>query len=182
MMRSLLNSARHFWRCEEGATQVVPFALTMPIFVGVIISGLELSALTARHTALERALDETVRDVRLGTGTLYDHTSLKTSICDRAAVLPDCMNTLQLEMVSLDMREWTDPPSDVQCVEMTDDGTAVMPVVDFEYGRDNQLMFLRACYVFEPIAPTSYFSEAMVTDANGYSAIVSTSAFVQEPL
>ncbi|QFS83855.1 hypothetical protein FIU97_13990 [Roseivivax sp. THAF40] len=182
MMRSLLNSARHFWQSEDGATQVVPFALTVPIFVGVIISGLELSALTARHTALERALDETVRDVRLGTGTLYDHTSLKTSVCERAEILPNCMNTLQLEMVSLDMRDWTNPPSDVQCVEVTENGTAVMPVVDFEYGRDNQLMFLRACYKFEPVAPTSYFSEAIVTDTDGYSAIVSSSAFVQEPL
>ncbi|SIT16129.1 hypothetical protein SAMN05421759_12344 [Roseivivax lentus] len=179
MTRNLLNSARHFWQNEDGATQVVPFALWMPVFVATILSGIELSAVTVRHTALERALDETVRDVRLGTGTIYDHNSLKTSICERAAILPDCMNTLQLEMVKLDMRAWTDPPADVKCV---DQGSTVAPVVDFEYGRDNELMYLRACYEFEPVAPTSYFSEAMVTDANGYSAIVSTSAFVQEPL
>ncbi len=179
MKRALLNSARHFWQNEDGATQVVPFALWMPVFVATIISGLELSALTVRHTALEQALDQTVRDVRLGTGTIYDHASLKTSICERATVLPDCMNSLRLEMVKLDMRDWVDPPADVQCV---DQGSTVDPVITFEYGRDNELMFLRACYEFKPIAPTSYFSEAMVKDANGYSAIVSMSAFVQEPL
>ena len=177
MMRNLLNSARCFWKSEEG-TSVVPFALWMPVFVAVILSGLELSALTVRHTALEKALDETVRDVRLGTGTLYDHASLKTSICERAAILPACESTLQLEMIKLDLRAWTSPPAQVQCVDTAE---PVLPVTQFEYGRDNELMFLRACYKFQPFSPTTAFSESLVKDANGYSAIVSTAAFVQEP-
>ncbi|MCE0506841.1 MULTISPECIES: TadE/TadG family type IV pilus assembly protein [unclassified Roseivivax] len=177
MMRDLLSSARAFWQREDG-TAVVPFALWTPLFVSVILSGVELAVLTARHTSLEQALDQTVRDVRLGTGTLYTHDSLKQSICDRATILPDCEGKLQLEMVELDMRDWTDPPSEVACVDTS--GTA-QPVVSFEYGRDNQLMYLRACYLFDPIAPTSSFSEALVKDANGYSAIVSTAAFVHEP-
>ncbi|MHA6324983.1 TadE/TadG family type IV pilus assembly protein [Roseivivax sp. CAU 1753] len=177
MKYDLLNSARHFWQKEDG-TSVVPFALWMPVFLTLILSGLELSALTVRHTALEKALDQTVRDVRLGTGTNYDHASLKLSICERAAILPNCLQTLRLEMVKLDLRDWITPPDVVQCVDTVEQ---VLPVVEFEYGRDNELMFLRACYKFQPFSPTTAFSESLVKDANGYSAIVSTAAFVQEP-
>ena len=85
---------------------------------------------------------------------------------------------VQLEMIRLDMRDWISPPQEVQCVDTAE---PVAPVVDFEYGRDNELMFLRACYKFAPFSPTTAFSESLVKDANGYSAIISTAAFVQEP-
>ncbi|SFQ12668.1 TadE-like protein [Roseivivax halotolerans] len=184
MMRSLLNPTRGFWRDEDGSS-VVPFALWAPVFVAVILSGVELATLTARHTSLEQALDLTVRDVRLGTGTTYTRASLKEAICDRASILPDCIENLQLEMVSLDLRDWTDPPSQAACADTSGGGGSnvgeATPVVKFEYGRDNEMMFLRACYMFDPIAPTSDFSQALVKDANGYSAIVSSAAFVHEP-
>ena len=80
MISSFNTKFRRFLQSEEG-TSTVSFALWVPVFVGLVVSGLELAAVTVRHTVLESSLDKTVREVRLGTGTIYDHASLKASIC-----------------------------------------------------------------------------------------------------
>ena len=177
-MTSFLNKTLRRFRDSEEGSMVVPLALWLPLFVGIIISGIELGAVTLRHTVLERALDETVRDVRLGTGTIYDHTSLKASICERAAILPACEDNLRLEMIKLNIRDWTAPPQTADCVDVSQ---PVAPLRTFEYGRDNELMLLRACFKFTPISPATSLGANVGTDSNGYTAIISTSAFVQEP-
>lgn len=177
MTFSLKKTLRRFRDSEDGS-MVVPFALWLPLFVGIIVSGVELGTTTLRHTTLERALDETVRDVKLGTGTVYDHASLKAAICTSAAILPDCDANLQLEMIKMSMRNWTTPPTSADCV---DTSAAVNPQRTFEYGRDNELMLLRACFKFKPLSPATKISTGFGTDAAGYTAIVSYSAFVQEP-
>ncbi len=177
MISSFNTKFRRFLKSEEG-TSTVSFALWVPVFVGLVVSGLELAAVTVRHTVLESSLDKTVREVRLGTGTIYDHASLKASICANATILPDCDANLQLEMVRLDLRDWTTPTEVAACVDTSDD---VQPVVAFEYGRDNELMMLRACYRYKPISPTTTMGSSLPTDSEGYTAIISTSAFVQEP-
>ena len=57
----------------------------------------------------------------------------------------------------------------------------VNPLRQFESGQDNELMYLRACYKYRPIAPTGTLAGALFTDDEGYAKIVSFSAFVQEP-
>jgi hypothetical protein len=42
-------------------------------------------------------------------------------------------------------------------------------------------MMLRACYKYRPITPAGAIAAAMPKDSEGYAAIVSFSAFVQEP-
>lgn len=177
MTRFLHKTLRRFRDSEDGSA-AVPFALWMPVMVGVILSTVELGAVTIRHQALERGLDQTVRDVRLGTGTIYDHASLKQSICEKAAALPDCMNTLQLEMVKLDLRNWTFPDPTADCV---DTSLEVNPQREFTYGKDNEMMMLRACFKYTAVSPAGYLSSALQSDAQGYTAIISTAAFVQEP-
>ncbi|KMK66335.1 TadE/TadG family type IV pilus assembly protein [Puniceibacterium sp. IMCC21224] len=178
MMRFISNRLRHFSDSEEGS-MVVPFALWIPLFIGIIVSGIELGSVTIRNTAMERALDQTVRDVRLGTGTVFTHDSIKQEICDGAAVLPNCMSLLKLEMVRLDIRDWSDPERGADCV---DTSLPVNPLREFENGGGNELMLLRACYKYKPISPATGLGSALAKDAQGYSAIISTAAFVQEPL
>lgn len=178
MTQTVFAKLRRFRDSEEGS-MVVPFALWAPIIIGVVLSTIELGAVTIRHTALERALDETVRDVRLGTGTNFDHDDLKLSICKSAAVLPNCMDTLKLEMVKLNMRDWSTPISSADCVDVAQ---PVNPLRSFEYGGTNEVMMLRACFKYTPISPAGYMSSSLQADGSGYTAIVATSAFVQEPI
>lgn len=163
---------------DEAGVMTVPFALWSSVFIGITLSTIEVGAISVRHYGLERALDESVRDVRLNTGAELSHTELKTAICDRATLLPNCERALKLEMVALSFRDWTAPQATADCVDRTD--STIDPRA-FETGLENQLMMLRACYKFTPISPIGFLSSALETASDGASAIVSTSAFVQEP-
>lgn len=178
MISVFSKTLRRFRDSEEGS-MVVPFALWTPVFLGLILSSIELGTVTIRHTALERAMDETVRDLRLGTGAANDHAALKASICDRAAVLPGCEDTLHLEMLRLDMRAWETPPLVADCVDVSE---TVNPQRNFSFGSSNEMMMLRACYKYKPITPAGTLSSSLPTDDDGYTALVATTAFVHEPL
>ncbi|HKK97764.1 MAG TPA: TadE/TadG family type IV pilus assembly protein [Marivita sp.] len=178
MTRFIKPKLRRFLRDEEGSANTIEFALWLPVFLMIILATVEVGAMTMRHTQLERALDDTVRDIRLGTGDDITHAAIKTSICERAPLLADCEANLQLEMLSLDLRSWSNPPSSVDCVDTSRD---VNPAREFTAGQDNELMYLRACYKYEPIAMMAGMPVNEYLDEQGYRAVVSFSAFVQEP-
>lgn len=177
MIAFVKNTLKDF-RNDETGSMVVPFALWTPVFLGLILSAVELGTVTIRSTALERALDKTVRELRLDTGSNVSHAELKQKICDSAAVLPGCSDMLRLEMVALDMHNWSAPPQRADCVDLSQN---VNPVRAFNPGGDNQMMMLRACYKYQPITPAGTLSSSLSKDDAGYTAIVSTTAFVHEP-
>ena len=177
MIMRVKNTLKAFARDDSGS-MVVPFALWTPVFLGLILSAIELGTVTVRSTALERAVDDAVRDLRLDTGNPVTHEELKLAICESAAVLPACTDMLHLEMVPLDMRNWSAPPTQADCV---DTSQTVTPQRGFSNGGDNEMMFLRACYKYQPITPAGTLSSSLAKDAEGYTAIIASSAFVHEP-
>lgn len=166
-----------FLRDEKGSVHTIEFVLWVPLFLILIIATIEMGAMTMRHTQLEQSLDKTVRVVRLGTGQNLTHAALKTRICEGAPLLAECEATLKLEMIPLNLRDWSEPPANADCV---DTSRTVNPLRQFDAGTDNELMYLRACYKYRPIAPTGTLAGAL-TGSDGYTTIVSFSAFVQEP-
>lgn len=181
MIQTLLHPLRaicgRFCRSEDG-TATIEFAILFPIFMFVMASGVELGVATLQNSMLERAVDMTVRDIRLGTGTAPQHDEIKTLICDRAGFIENCSDNLRLEMIQVDPRAWVAIPANADC---TDQSEEVAPVRSFVNGLDNELMILRACAKFDPLFPTSGLGGAMIKDGAGKYALVSTSAFVQEP-
>ncbi|MDJ0823768.1 MAG: pilus assembly protein [Paracoccaceae bacterium] len=175
-MTRYLNPYLKRFAANEGGSMVVPFALWLPIFLVLILSSIELGTLTIRQTALERALDDTVRDVRIGGVTSAEE--IKQTVCTKAAVLPSCETMLRLEMVQLDMHNWTAPPAAADCVDVSQD---VRPYQSFSPMGGGRIMLLRACYKYQPITPAGTISSSLAKDAEGYTAIVTTSAFVTEP-
>ncbi len=178
MIGRLAKAFRRFRKCEDGSA-VVPFALWTPVMIGIALSTVEVGAMTLRHTQLERALDLTVREIKLGTGQIYSHSELKAMICAKTSILADCGEMLHLEMIGLDMRDWTDPPSTVECTDVALD---VTPQRNFEFGQEHETMLLRACYKYRPISPVSKLGRPVKTDADGYTGVVSTATFVHEPM
>ena len=154
-----------------------------PILSGQV-SGLGGGALTwqlsgpAGTDMTERALDQTVREIRIGQGDLNSHAALKERICQAAAVLPSCTEMLHLEMIRLDMRNWSGPRNRADCVDTSEE---VTPNRTFEHATENQTMYLRACFKFRPITPAGTLSSSLQKDDAGYTALISTSAFVTEP-
>ena len=176
MTRASFPALRRFWSDEAG-NAVVPYALWVPLFVAIIVSAVEIGMITVRHTQLERALDQSVRELKIGV-TAPSHDALKTAICAKTTVLPGCNETLHLEMVPLDMRNYVDPPASADCADISQEAT---PQRNFSHGTGGQMMFLRACYKFRPLTPASTLNASLPKDTEGYTAIVSTSAFVYEP-
>lgn len=166
-----------FARSESGSA-TIEFAITFPAVLFLMLSGVELGMVTLHHSMLERAMDMTIRDIRLSTGTAPQHDAIKTLICQRAGFIENCDVNLRLEMIQVDPRAWVAISPDPDC---TDQSEEVSPVRNFVNGLENELMILRACAKFDPVFPTTGLGQNMVKDGAGQYALVSTSAFVQEP-
>ncbi|WP_296761734.1 TadE/TadG family type IV pilus assembly protein [Sediminimonas sp.] len=177
-MSVLRRLATRFWR-DERANPTIEFVIMFPVMVFFLLSAVELGFMTMRNTMLERAVDMTVRDIRLSTGMNLQHSDIKNTICDRAGMLPDCRDNLRLEMVQIDPRNWSTPDSTADC---TDQSQEARPVRNFENGQENQMMLIRACLKFRPVFPLTGLGKSLTTDAAGHAAMVASSAFVQEPL
>lgn len=168
---------KRFRRSEDGSA-TVEFAITFPAMLMLLLSGIELGFVSLNHAMLERAMDMTVRDIRLGTGSAPQHDELKDLICTRAGFINDCDTNLRLEMVQVDPRAWDNIREVADC---TDQSEEVAPVRSFVNGQENELMFLRACVKIDPVFPTAGLGKNLVKDGAGQYALVSMSAFVQEP-
>jgi hypothetical protein len=178
MKQMLAKFLARFLRRETGSV-TLEFVIMFPAFITVMLSSVEVGMLTMRHTMLERGLDLAVREIRLGTGYMpQSHGQLKTMICDYAGFLPDCSNTLKLEMKPIDLRSFSNIEEGADCVDVAQ---PLLPVRTFVAGNVNELMILRACYRFKPLYPLSGLGYALVEDGSGYSKMLATSAFVQEP-
>ncbi len=178
MTRGLFCLARRFLSREDGVA-TIEFVLMFPAMLMILLSGVELGMMTMKHTGLERAMDLTVRDIRLGTGSVPDHDEIKNRICQRAGFIKECESHLRLQMVQIDPRNWDGIPQQASC---TDASKEVQPKITFKNdAKDNELMILRACAKIAPIFPTTGLGKSIQKDGAGDYALVSTSVFVQEP-
>jgi hypothetical protein len=174
--------ASRLWRKarrDEG-NATIEFVILFPMFVFLLVSAVELGFITMRHTMLDRAVDLTVRDIRLGTGTAPQYEQIRDTICARAPVIPDCQSNVKLEMIRMDLRNWQPPPADYDCIDHSEQ---VQPVRTFTNGMENEMILLRICAMFQPIFPLSGLGRDLkASSKNGYRAMVTATAFVQEPV
>lgn len=177
-MTGRATKALRRFRQQQDGNASVEFAIVIPAFLMILMSTVELGMINLRHSQLERALDETVRTIRLGTGNDMQHNELRDEICTRSGFIDECGTSLRLEMVQLDPFNWTpiDPTPD--CVSRIEN---VQPVRTFVNGQSNELMFIRACMKFKPLFPTWGLGTHLSKDGDGRINLIASSAFVQEP-
>lgn len=168
---------RRFRRDEDGQ-MLIEFALAVPLIFTIFMTSVEMGIYSTRQMFLDRGLDVTVREIRLGTGQNLTHSYLKQRICDGAGFLPDCDQTLRLEMAPVSMRGFSGMSGSVDC---TDVSKPVTPLRQFVHGGQHQLMMLRACYMFKPVFPTTGLGKEFSKDGSGRVKMISYSGFVQEP-
>ncbi|WP_170381593.1 TadE/TadG family type IV pilus assembly protein [Ruegeria atlantica] len=171
-----LKKLFRFKKSEEGSL-TVEFVIIFPLFLFLILSAVEYSLVTIKQAMLERAVDITVRDIRLSTGETMTHDSIKDAICANATIIDDCSNNLLLEMIEQSAYTGVNLPIEPTCVDRSEE---VQPVTTFENGPPNALMILRACAKVDPIFPSSNMGRALVGD-DELIALTATTAFVQEP-
>ena len=181
--RSLRTALRGFRTREDGGPTVAFVILFMP-FMFVALLGFEMGLLMTRHAMLERGLDMAIREVRLNTGSDLDETDMKRLICNAAGILPDCMNSVRLEMRAIDFYNTGSQannsiPRRASCINVNDPFEVPR---NFENGIANQVMIVRACGIFSPMMAQSVpFAGSETGVRDGYYRLVATSAFVMEP-
>lgn len=163
-------------RNRSGAT-AVEFALVVPLFLSLVFSTFEAGWMVVNATVLDRALDTTVRQIRIGSSSApTTQDQIRTAVCAQAAIFVDCAKSLIIEMT--DVSSGTFPTNNTVCV---DRASAVAPVVSYSSGQRGSIMYVRACLVSNPLTPALGLALSLPKDGKGGYYLVSSSAFINEP-
>ena len=183
-LRFLKDALKRFRHDERGVV-TVEFVVVFPIFLLFFLATYENGMISLKHVMLERGVDITVREVRIGQILDLKADVLRDRICDVASIIPDCSNQLRVEMITSNVRNWDYVDKGVQCIDRS---AANQALVDFAALGNNQLMFLRVCARIDPELPTSgLLGRSIVAESAGNAAagssyaLVSSAAFVVEP-
>ncbi len=182
------------FRADERGTSTIEFALLFPPVMFLFLAAVEVGLYSMRHVDLERGTDLSVRSIRLNQVTLDTNNGitseiLRDLICENAFMIPNCVNSVRVEMTRLNPENVgtelsTFQGRDVDCVNR-DDGAA-NPSESFGEPASNDLIVIRVCAIFDPIFPTTGLSVNRVIPKQGNTpgmyALVSTSAFAVEPI
>ena len=174
---SLLSRFFHRAKAQDGNASV-EFVIALPLFLLLFVSIFELGMAMTRQTMLEHGLDVAMREIRLGTGNQVTQADITDLVCDSATILKGCHSSLAVEMTTIDTDNWVMPDPVARCINR---GDTAQPVVSWVNGRQSDVMFLRACYVTDPMFPAFGLGAMFTKDHTGGYFLVASSAFSQEP-
>lgn len=176
------DGIRAFARSESGSSSI-EFVIIFPVFFMMFLMIVESGVISVRHVMLERGVDITLREVKIGAIANPTRALLLDRICELAGVIPNCDQEVQIEMVRRNPRSWITIDRAVACI---DRGAPAQPVVEFTTGGNNELVYVRVCARIDPFFPTTGLGKAIVAQNSGSAAagsyaLVSDGAFVVEP-
>ncbi|WJY23108.1 pilus assembly protein [Fontisubflavum oceani] len=165
------------------------FVIVFPIIIFLFIAVFETGMILTRQVMLERALDSTVRLLRLELVNPPDEpdafaTAVRQNICANALVIPNCMDVLQLDLRAIGQTNYILPERNALCINRND---MVAPDENqVSEGRENDealenLMLVRTCVVVDRILPISGFGLNLTRDDSGGLHMVSSTVYVNEP-
>lgn len=178
---SLRRFLRGFRRRDHGGP-TVEFVLVFWPFMMLTISAFELGLLMTRHVMLERGLDMAVREVRLNTDRGINEEQFKAMVCNTAGIIQNCTTQLRLEMIAVDMFADKSVQSIRRAASCVDYNDPFQLARNFDNGTANQTMVVRACARLVPMLPDTALGWFLSRMDNGYYRVVSTTAFVMEPV
>lgn len=176
MSRRGRHIGRRFLRDHKGAS-ALEFALIAPILFALLFGTIEAGWTMLQSIMLDRALDSTVRLLRIGSLTNPTQEKVRDTICEQTVVLADCKTSLALEFVPI-LTSASYPSDSARCIDRTG---KIKPVLRFDPGMRTQTVFVRACYVVDPLTPGLGLGLALPKDESGAYRIIAKSGFVNEP-
>lgn len=191
MIKSLKNKLRGFRRNEDGLA-TIELVMWFPIFMMVTYSGVELGIVAWNHANLERALDETIQDVRMNRITPHDptpgaqwtHDLIKKIICEKASAIPNCEDNLAVEMTKVDhfnsSAVLTGQFQRPFCVDTPEEIRGKDDQI-FTPGAANELMIIRACAEVTPLFTGTTLGQLAQKDPDGQYELHAITVFVHEP-
>lgn len=163
---------------ERSGTAALEFALVAPVFLAIVFSTFEAGWMMTQATLLDRALDLTVREIRIGASDApTTESQIRKAVCARAMVIPGCEDAATVEMRLVE--KGSDfPTAAATCV---DRGTAAHPVTSFQNAARAKITFIRVCVVVDPFTPLIGLALQLQKDTKGGYRLVTNSAFLSEP-
>lgn len=181
MIRRTGSLMRQFGREEDG-NMTIEFVIMVPLIFTLFLTAVELGIYSMRQMWLDRGLDIAMREVRLNTQNIPSHDEMKATICSSAGFIPDCVNSVKIEMRPVDPRDFVGLSDVVDCVDRSEPISSQEPP-NYTTGNEHDLLLVRACVKFDPIFPMTGlgFQFAQNADDAGQAIMSARSAFVQEP-
>ena len=167
------------YKDEDEGSATVEFVLVFSFLIVFVFAFFELGWLMSRQMMLDRGIDIAMRDVRLGRPNAALHDTLRDKICEHSKILKNCRNDLVVELVRMDISS-SYPRNEPNCRDRTDYG--INPVISYTPGGREEIMFVRACMIIDPIFPGMGIGLQLPKDTSGGFQMVSYSAFMNEPL
>lgn len=162
---------------DRSGVAAIEFAIVGPIFFAMVFAVLEMGWMMSKIMMLERSVDLAVREMRIGRPGGFTHDYVKERICTTAIILSGCSENLLVELTPTPLGAEL-PGGNAKCM---DRGGSSTPVVTFDPGKRSELVFLRACYVTDPLTPGLGLGLHLNWNPyNGYF-IVARTAFLNEP-
>lgn len=170
---------------DESGVAAIEFALVFPTVFMVFTASFESSMFMARLVMFERAVDETVRDIRLGVTRNITHQQLKRRICSEGMLvrsIDQCVNDMKIWMQPVNTGNFVMAAPPNNCVDRRQPlNLNEPPANEFAFGTENDIMLVRVCLKEEPMFPTTYLSVGMSPEPDGTYALFVTTTFVNEP-
>jgi Flp pilus assembly protein TadG len=166
---------RAFWRHRSGVA-AIEFGMIAPIFFALVLSTFDAGWLMTQSMLLDRAMDKSIRLVRIGGDAApKTHAALKSSICDEATLIRDCAARLIVEMTVIKTAS-NFPTTSAPCVSRS-----ATPNSTFQSGGRSEVVYVRACLAVDPLVPIIGEGLGLPRAASGYFNIISVTGFMNEP-
>ena len=174
LRKMVLRSCR-----SEAGSATVEFVVLFPLLFSVFLMAVDAGIMQTKQVFLHRAMDTSVREVRLGRVTEAD--KISEMICARTAMLPNCRDQITVEMRPIDTATFDGLNAPLTCVDLEDELT---PYVEFNPGAGGaaqQLMMVRVCVVTKPIIQLTNFFTGVAINPEGKAVLRTSGIFVNEP-
>ncbi len=178
MLRRMMRALWCRFVASNAGSATVEFAVMFPVVASLMLMGADSGWLMIQRVSLERAVDLSVRDIRLGRleyGATQEE--FRAQVCERANLLTNCNERLLLEMRRISMSSWNFPEEPTRCIDLSE---PITPLTIFTIGGNEDLMLVRACYLVRPIFPTSRLGLQLPLDSSGMYSLRTVSGFVTE--
>lgn len=165
---------------DKNGVAAMEFTLLAPIFFAIIFGIIEMGYLFLKINMLNNAVAVVSKVVYTGAaadGTVT-YEDIEESICDNIYFSgPNCAGNLHIELTEIS--SFSDFPTTAAECEDTD--VNLTPSVSYNPGSAKSIIFMRACFMTDILMPGLAFGLHLEKTDNNKYALISSTAFVNEP-
>lgn len=175
----------HAFLKDDSGEAAIEFLFIFPSIFMIFTASFESSMYMARQVMFDRAVDLTVRQLRLRAFSDPTHEKIKQTICKSGMMvdsLTDCMESMKIWMQPVNTADFSMVAPPHSCVDKTQPVvTDDPPSNEWAMGTDNDIMLMRICLKVDPMFPTTWISTKLPVDSDGGVVMMVTTTFVNEP-